>query len=492
MDATAEETIGTPPAPASGYASGFARFATAEDRSAERVRLESSGMLVVELRSLGTSARGRLADVIDEAIEAALEDSGAAAAGIAWSRDRDAVLGDQLVRARRTGASGIAIVLGSLRAAAGTCGALPPEDCATLRFLVRATLERPLSILLDADDEETGGYGEPVPIRDLLNISVATVCSRTEPCPPPRLSIAAAPAPGIEREESSASPASSTLPWPPQDGGPAENGWRGWTLQLCAARGPQPLAALEKLFSESYMPLASAIDAGLGDARAHQAHDEFAATFARGYSEAFPMFAAMSKRPRLVLDVHDLAGRIGRLHGARSTRLLLVDGMRWDVSRMVQERVVAKLGTRASLTDELLLWSALPTSTMRQLETIARGVESLRTPTALESESEPPRGRTAECIRRMRVGPRELSKLDLVEARVQAARANVLRELPSIAEAAAETIARHIETLAARTLVLVFGDHGFTIDRAGVARQGGASPEEVLVGAFALLVGEAH
>jgi hypothetical protein len=68
----------------------------------------------------------------------------------------------------------------------------------------------------------------------------------------------------------------------------------------------------------------------------------------------------------------------------------------------------------------------------------------------------------------------------------------VLRELSSIAEATAEAIARHIETLAARTLVFVFGDHGFTIDRAGVARQGGASPEEVLVGAFALLVGEAH
>jgi hypothetical protein len=45
---------------------------------------------------------------------------------------------------------------------------------------------------------------------------------------------------------------------------------------------------------------------------------------------------------------------------------------------------------------------------------------------------------------------------------------------------------------APRTLLLVTGDHGFTIDRGGSARQGGASPEEVLVGAFALLVGETH
>jgi hypothetical protein len=129
---------------------------------------------------------------------------------------------------------------------------------------------------------------------------------------------------------------------------------------------------------------------------------------------------------------------------------------------------------------------------MRQLETIARGVEALRTPADLEVENEPPRGRTSEYVRRMRVGPREVHKLDLVEARLQAARGQMLRELPEIADAAAEAIARHVETLAPRTLLFVFGDHGFTVDRNGGARQGGASPEEVLVGAFALLVGDVH
>jgi len=92
----------------------------------------------------------------------------------------------------------------------------------------------------------------------------------------------------------------------------------------------------------------------------------------------------------------------------------------------------------------------------------------------------------------MRVGPRELGKLDLLEARVQAARGQVLAELGEIAHATAEAIARYVETLSARTLLFVFGDHGFTIDRSGIARQGGASPEEVLVGAFALLVGDVH
>jgi hypothetical protein len=45
---------------------------------------------------------------------------------------------------------------------------------------------------------------------------------------------------------------------------------------------------------------------------------------------------------------------------------------------------------------------------------------------------------------------------------------------------------------ASPTRLYVFSDHGFTIDRSGSARSGGASPEEVLVGAFALLVGDVH
>jgi hypothetical protein len=166
--------------------------------------------------------------------------------------------------------------------------------------------------------------------------------------------------------------------------------------------------------------------------------------------------------------------------------------MRWDVSRLVAARVATKLGARAALTDELLLWSALPTTTMRQLETIARGVEAIRAPADLDADAEPTRGRTAEYVRRLRVGPREIHKLDLVQARIAGARGGVLRALPEIAEVTADVVARHAETVPPHTLLFVFGDHGFTIDRGGNAREGGASPEEVIVGAFALLVGDVH
>jgi hypothetical protein len=463
---------------------GEVRFATQEERDAACVQLERAGHVVAELEGVGPSARGRLGEAIDVAIEDALAARGAAGAGITSGSDRDATLSDQLFRARRTGGQGLAIVLGPLRAAAGALSALEPEDCATLRFLAEAARERPLILVLDARDATTGAYGDPVPLRSLLLPRPASARAETH-----ERETAPAPAPAAPASASPSPPVRHTAGALLVD---KEDPWRAWTLQLTAARGPQPLAVLEKLFAESYVPLANAIAAGLDDARARHAHDEFAATFAKGYTDAFPTFAATSKRPRMVLDVHDTAARIGRLHGARSTRVLVVDAMRWDVAHMIEERVVAKLGVQASLTDELLFWSALPTTSIRQLETIARGVEALRSPAALDPEPEPPRGRTAEYVRRMRVGPREIHKLDVVEARVQAARGHVLRDLPEIAEAAAEAIARHAETCAPRTLLLVTGDHGFAVDRAGSARQGGASPEEVLVGAFALLVGDVH
>jgi hypothetical protein len=471
-------------------------FAGEEERARLCAELERGGM-VVALVDVGASAQGRLADVVDETVERSLGARGAASPGIVSTSDRDATLSDQLFRARRAGATGIAVVLGPLRAAAsaaGTCAALEPADSAFLSFLAGAARERPLALVLDARDAETAGYGAPVPLRELLpghdpqedTVPVVTACAPT-PCPPP-----CAPTPVADAPEVAATPAPAARHTAGASVVEREEPWRAWTLQLSAARGPQPLAALERLFADSYVPLDHAIGSGLEDSRARHAHDEFAASFAKGYTEAFTMFAATTKRPRLVLDAHDIAARIARLHGARSTRLLLVDAMRWDVSRLVQERLIAILGARASLTDELLLWSALPTTTMRQLETIARGVEALRAPAPLEGEPELPRGRTAEYVRRMRVGPRELSKLDLLEARLQSARGRVLAALPEMALATAEAIARHVETLQARTLLLVFGDHGFTIDRSGIARQGGASPEEVLVGAFALLVGDVH
>jgi hypothetical protein len=242
------------------------------------------------------------------------------------------------------------------------------------------------------------------------------------------------------------------------------------------------------------MPLANAIAAGLEDPRAIQAHDDFRRAFSKSYSDAFPTFALTGKRPRMVMDAFDVTAKIGRLHGARAGHLLMVPGLRWDMGQMLKPRLAALLGARASLTDELILFAALPSSTARQIETLARGMEALRG-SAVDSEPEPLRGRTAEVIRRVKVGARELHRLDLVDARVRAAGrqpGKLLTEMPQIVELAAQAIARHAEHITSRTLLLVFGDHGFTLNKDGEAITGGASPEEILAPALALLIGDVH
>jgi hypothetical protein len=238
------------------------------------------------------------------------------------------------------------------------------------------------------------------------------------------------------------------------------------------------------------MPLTRAIEHGLDDHRALAAHDEFRRTFARAYTEACATFALTGKRPRMVFDAPDVAARLARLHGARQTQLLLVDALRFDLGMRMRDALTREIGAQASLAEEMVLWSALPTTTGRQLELLGRGVEALRAAPESDREGEPVRGRTAETIRRVKVGHRDVYKLDAIQARLAeplepAAQADLVLGV-------ADAIARHAQTLSSRTLLLVFGDHGFTLDRAGSAKAGGASPEEVLVPAFAYVVGAVH
>ena len=89
-------------------------------------------------------------------------------------------------------------------------------------------------------------------------------------------------------------------------------------------------------------------------------------------------------------------------------------------------------------------------------------------------------------------------KLDLVEARLRNAGAPYEERLDAIADEVATVLARFLESLPPRTLLFVFGDHGFKLPKSdggrstGPATQGGASPEEVLVPAYAWLTGGVH
>jgi hypothetical protein len=273
--------------------------------------------------------------------------------------------------------------------------------------------------------------------------------------------------------------------------------WRDWMRQLDEARGPKPLALVEQLFVNAYVPLWDAAARGLTEADAFDVLNTWSASFARSYSDAFDALRLRGKRPMMVLDVVDVSIRLARLHGARGVQLVLVDGLRFDLGMRLEERMRIALNQQAAMTERLVLWSALPSTTSVQLDLIGRGADGLK-------NFEPPtdendfvaHGRAASTLRRVRTGNREVLKLDLVESRLDEAGLASPQKLDELAEVVSKPLCNSILKFPPRTLVMVFGDHGFTVDPRSAAtakpRHGGASPDEILVPAFAWLVGATH
>ncbi|MEP7124345.1 MAG: hypothetical protein ABJE95_25680 [Byssovorax sp.] len=275
--------------------------------------------------------------------------------------------------------------------------------------------------------------------------------------------------------------------------------WRAHAVELDKARGPKPVSVIDKLFSSRYMPLVGAIARGEVDTAVKSVADTWRMNFEHSYREAFSALRVTGKRPPMVFDAPDIAARIGRLNSARVVKLLLVDAMRFDIGERVAQHLTERLAGRAVCVERMLLWSAIPTTTATQAALIARGPEGLRdVDPAHEPDPEIVRGRAVATVRRERLGSREVMKLDLVEARLRGAGAGYDERLESIAEEVAQVTVRYIESLPPRTLLFLFGDHGFRLPSSpdgrttGPATQGGVSPEEVLVPGQAWLVGGVH
>jgi hypothetical protein len=417
-------------------------------------------MLYAEIPYLSTALRGQLGEFIEAAIEDALGKAGMPRSSPAASTF-SATLSEQLTRVRALGLRGIVLALGSLVEVAGVSGVLDPEDSATLRGWVAATRQHPVTLLMDRRDLALAGY--PAPQR------LGTLLGWTEPPRGPRAD-------------------------QPQE----RSDHRRLAEELHAARGPKPLNVVERLFLTRYVPLAEAELHGELDPFARQVRADWATSFSRSYTEAFQALRITGKRPAMVFDVPQISARIARLHGARAIELLLVDGLRYDLGLRVQGRLTQAFGPRAACADTMLLWSALPSTTATQLDLLAHGMEALNRPLQPEDPDSThiARERHVAVPRRIKVGQRDLVKIDAVEARLREAGPPVLERLEQIADEVARGVLRHAETLPERTLLVVFGDHGFTIDPSpsgsGPARQGGASPEEVLVPGFAWLIGGVH
>ncbi len=275
--------------------------------------------------------------------------------------------------------------------------------------------------------------------------------------------------------------------------------WRNLALELDAARGPKPVRVIEQLFISRYVPLLGALARGEADGAVRAICDSWAQAFEHSYVEAFSAMRVTGKRPMMTFDTPDIATRIARLNGARGVKLLLVDGMSFDLGERVTAEMRARSTGHGVNIERTLLWSALPTTTPMQLSLLGKGADGLR---EIEPPSEPEpeiaRGRAIATLRRERLGTREIMKLDLVEARLRTAGVPYEERLDAIADEVATVVARFMESLPSRTLLYVFGDHGFRLPKSpdgrstGPAQQGGASPEEVLVPGYAWLSGGVH
>lgn len=485
-----------PPAPARIAPSGELRFVAREEIVRLRGALEAARLLHVDVRDVGPGARGRLGEVVDDAIERTLHQRGAAPPGVGACCDRGASLADQLYRARLVGREGIALELGPLTGIVDARGALEPEDGDWLRFVREATRERPLVVLLDPANSAVRVYGAPTPLREALS---------PDREPPPRPASMVGSTTTLTPTPATLASPSEPISEPPR----STDGPRTTAEQLQQARAvleavtrATPLSGFEKAFVEGYAPVRAALLRGEAPAsqRAElkQRLAAFSTTFSRVYAEALPTFASTGRHPRLVFELFDLAQKCARVHGARSTQIVIVDALRWDVGRELRARLGKLLSRRAVCVEEHALWSLLPTTTSVQLDALVRGADALKAKIVPERETAIVRGRSLDVLRRTKLGHRDALKLDLIEGKIREAGGPEGERIEDLASLLSPILSRAITSAQQRSLVVIAGDHGFTFGELDptkpttAARQGGATPEEVFVPFLAWLVSGVH
>ena len=488
---------------------GEVRFVTRDEAVRLRGALEAARLLVVTIAEIGPGSRARLAEVIDDAVEGALRDRGGAPPGISASSEPGCSLSDQLYRIRQIGRVGLAIDLGALTALCDARGALEPEDGAVVRFLAEATRDRPLVLLLDPSNAHVRLYGAPQPLFDALGLNAPAPPSKPERRAPEAYRASPTPTPTPVRIERDPTPI-------PQENEPFDSPELTAEALTAAVElleevtRATPITGLETAFVEGYAPLRAAILedrlslAGIGRAEARTLCAQFATTFARAYGEALPTFGVTGRHPRMVFELFELAQRCARVHGARSTHVVIVDALRYDLGKRLRHRLGKVLARKAVCVEEHVLWSVLPTTTAVQLDALVRGEDALKSRVQPEKETSIIRGRSLDVLRRMRLGHRDVVKLDLLEGRLRDAGGPERERLDSLASELAPIVARYVASLPMRTLVVVAGDHGFAFEdetrddkpnpqaTTPAGKQGGASPEEVFVPFAAWLVGGVH
>lgn len=259
-----------------------------------------------------------------------------------------------------------------------------------------------------------------------------------------------------------------------------------WAAQLRGMNGPKVHGSVEKAFVTAYLPLRREIAAGNAPEDMRAALEIWAEGFAQSYASAFRSLASRTKRPRMVRDVIELGIAWLNQSRARQCQLLMVDGMRFDLGQLLNERLERDLAGSAVCVDHTLLWAALPSNAESQQLGVQRAIR--RGPERRSDDASDP-GR----IETLRAGTRELFRLDHIGRDLTKPGEVEAQRLERLAESLARVVVPWMRAQPPETLVIVFGDHGFHWQASPTgtspASQGGALPEQVLTPASGWLLG---
>jgi hypothetical protein len=154
----------------------------------------------------------------------------------------------------------------------------------------------------------------------------------------------------------------------------------------------------------------------------------------------------------------------------------------------VNEQLARRLTGRALCTEQTVLWAALPSNAESQ----HLGLTPASRRVAVDRKRNQPSEASAPRIESVRVGPRELFRLDLIASDLAKPGEPETRRLDCLASLITDIVTPWMQAQPPDTLVVVFGDHGFhwhaTPDATSAAQRGGALPEQVLVPASGWLL----
>lgn len=240
----------------------------------------------------------------------------------------------------------------------------------------------------------------------------------------------------------------------------------------------------------AYVPLMREVASGYAPEELRAAVDSWAEGFAQSYAAAFKTLNGHARRPTMVRDIFDVVLRWLNQYRARSCELLLVDCMRFDLGQRLNEELEQRLAGQAVCRDQALLWAALPSNSVAQRLAETGSASALRPRPAQPGKPAEPEARSG--IQPLRVGTRELFRLDRLAAELAKPGEVESRRIERMARSLADEIEPWLKSQAPDTMVVIFGDHGFHWQAnergTGAAQRGGALPEQVLVPASAWLL----